>query len=73
MEPITMKQNKAPHSASDAPLPHERDQDHHDVGPDKEGVIEQARQDIESGQLDTDLHGMRGLDQIKNPGRHQRP
>jgi hypothetical protein len=73
MEPITMKKNKAPHSASEAPLPHERDQDHHDVGPDKEGVIEQARQDIESGQMDTDLRGMRGLDQIKKPGRHQRP
>ena len=73
MEPITMKKNKAPHSASEAPLPHERYQDHHDVGPDKEGVIEQARQDIESGQMDTDLRGMRGLDQIKKPGRHQRP
>lgn len=68
-----MKQNKAPHSASEARLPHERDQDHHDVGPDQEGVIEQARQDIESGQQDTDLRGMRGLDQIKKPGRGQRP
>ncbi len=73
MEQTTMKKNKAPHSASEAPLPHERDQDHHDVAPDPDGVIEQARRDIESGQMDTDLHGMRGLDQIKKPGRPERP
>lgn len=68
-----MKNNKAPHSASDAPLPHERQENHHDVGPDKEGVIEQARQDIESGQQDTDLRGTPGLDQIKKPRRDARP
>ena len=68
-----MKNNKAPHSASDAPLPHERQENHHDVGPDKEGVIEQARQDIESGQQDTDLRGTPGLDQIKKPRRDPRP
>lgn len=68
-----MKKSKSPHSASEAPLPHERDQSHHDVGPDQQGVIEQARRDIESGQQDTDLRGMRGLDQIKKPRRPERP
>jgi hypothetical protein len=43
-------------------LPHERDEssDSQEGGP--RGVIEKARVDIESGQQDTDMHGIHGLE-----------
>ncbi|QEI05324.1 hypothetical protein FXN63_05315 [Pigmentiphaga aceris] len=47
----------------DPRLPHERDQSHDDVGHEPREVMKQAQKDIESGQVDTDLHGMRGVEE----------
>jgi hypothetical protein len=46
-------------------LPHERDESHDDVGHEPREVMKQAQKDIESGQVDTDLHGMRGLEEAQ--------
>lgn len=47
------------------PLPHERDQTTEDQQSPVRPEIEQAKDDIESGKKDTDLHGIGGLDRIK--------
>jgi hypothetical protein len=49
-------------------LPHERDEspDGHNKAP--RGVMKQAADDIEQGLVDTDLHGMRGIEQAAQPG-----
>lgn len=49
----------------DPRLPHERDQSHDEVGTEPREVIRQAQKDIESGQVDTDLHGMRGVEEAQ--------
>ncbi|MEO5770982.1 MAG: hypothetical protein ABIQ29_02820 [Burkholderiaceae bacterium] len=64
----TLPQREAPTSTTaplPLPLPHERDET---SGPDgtgsgePSGVMEQARKDIESGQVDTDMRNASGLD-----------
>jgi hypothetical protein len=47
-------------------LPHEQDESSDSQGGGPRPVMEQARRDIESGQQDTDLHGIPGLEK---PGR----
>ncbi|MES2152324.1 MAG: hypothetical protein V4508_21295 [Pseudomonadota bacterium] len=44
------------------PLPHERDEtpEHGDQAP--RGVMQQAADDLEQGLVDTDLHGIRGVE-----------
>lgn len=44
------------------PMPHERDESAGDSGMQPRPVIEQARRDLESGQVDTDLRSTPGLD-----------
>lgn len=44
------------------PLPHERDESVGDSGMQARPVMEQARRDLEAGQVDTDLRGTPGLD-----------
>ncbi|BAL95989.1 hypothetical protein [Rubrivivax gelatinosus] len=44
------------------PLPHERDESAGDSGMTPRPVMEQARRDLASGQVDTDLRGTPGLD-----------
>lgn len=50
---------------ADPRLPHERDQSHDEVGHEPREVMKQAQKDIESGQVDTDLHGMRGVEEAQ--------
>jgi len=57
---VTRQQDDLGHA--DPRLPHERDQSHDEVGHEPREVMKQAHKDIESGQVDTDLHGMRGLE-----------
>jgi hypothetical protein len=47
-------------------LPHERDESPEGADKVPHGIMKQAASDIEQGLVDTDLHGMRGLDQV-NP------
>ena len=49
-------------AVADLPLPHERDQALQAVNPEPQPLIEQARRDIEAGQVDTDLRATPGLD-----------
>ena len=59
----TAKKKAAPPRGDELLLPHERDQDPTDAtAPQPDPLIEQARRDIESGQVDTDLHNTPGLD-----------
>lgn len=50
-------------------LPHERDQspDAQSIQPKK--VMQQAKADLDAGQVDTDMHGERGVEKVsgKNP------
>lgn len=48
-------------------LPHERDEapEGQDLKP--RGIMKQAAQDLEQGLVDTDLHGMRGVEQAVTP------
>ena len=62
----TLPEREAPASnTTPLPLPHERDET---SGPEGTGggapseVMEQARKDIESGQVDTDMRNTAGLD-----------
>ena len=57
-------------------LPHERDEspDGHDKEP--RGIMQQAASDLEQGLVDTDLHGMRGIEQAvapEGPGGQAKP
>lgn len=47
---------------SEPRLPHEHDESSDSQGGGPRAVMEQARRDIESGQQDTDCHGMPGLE-----------
>jgi hypothetical protein len=49
-------------------LPHERDEAPEGHSPQQRSVMHQAASDIEQGLVDTDLHGVRGLDQLKPAG-----
>ena len=53
---------KAPASASGMPLPHERDQSTGHVAAAPDGVMAQAKRDIDAGMVDTDMHAAPGLD-----------
>lgn len=46
----------------DLPLPHERDESIGATSTEPEAVIEQARRDLDAGQVDTDLRSTPGLD-----------
>ncbi|MBK1711322.1 hypothetical protein [Rubrivivax gelatinosus] len=54
--------NDASDDGSGLPLPHERDEAPDAPGGKPRPVIEQARRDIESGQVDTDMRSSAGLD-----------
>jgi hypothetical protein len=47
---------------ADLPMPHERDESHGATDRTPDPVIEQARRDIVSGQVDTDMRATPGLD-----------
>ncbi|MDT8999481.1 hypothetical protein RQP53_09405 [Paucibacter sp. APW11] len=53
---------KAPLSAPDLPLPHERDESTEPVLASPDPVIVQAKRDIDAGQVDTDMRATPGLD-----------
>jgi hypothetical protein len=48
-------------------LPHERDESPDDLGSQPRGVMKQAADDLEQGLVDTDLHGMRGVEASVSP------
>lgn len=54
-------------------LPHERDESPEGHPPAARSVIKQAASDIEQGLVDTDLHGVRGVEKVqpKAPGKAQ--
>lgn len=49
-------------SDADAPLPHERDESTRSTSPEPAPVMRRAYEDLEAGQVDTDMHGTPGLD-----------
>lgn len=53
---------------SDAALPSERDTAPEADAPHPRKKMQQAAQDLKQGQVDTDQHGERGIDQAENPG-----
>lgn len=53
---------KAPSSATGLPMPHERDQSTGAVAAAPDGVIAQAKRDIDAGMVDTDMRATPGLD-----------
>jgi hypothetical protein len=56
------------HSDGAKRLPHERDESPDGHPPKQRSVMHQAASDIEQGLVDTDLHGVRGLEKIKPEG-----
>lgn len=48
--------------APDVPLPHERDESLGATAARPDPVVEQAKRDLDAGQVDTDLHGTPGAD-----------
>lgn len=52
-------------------LPHERDESPEGHEPKTRSVIQQAASDLEQGLVDTDLHGIRGVEKVqpKAPGK----
>ena len=53
-----------PESGSQERLPHERDQNLEEQRSEPRSNVEQAARDIESGQLDTDLHHTPGVERV---------
>jgi len=53
-----------PESGSQERLPHERDQNLEEQRSEPRSNVEQAARDIESGQLDTDLHNTPGVERV---------
>ena len=51
-------------------LPHERDETTEQPPHHPRTIIEQANSDLERGLVDTDLHGVRGVDQVKPTAPH---
>lgn len=45
-------------------LPHERDESPEGKDQPPRGVMQQAADDLEQGLVDTDLHGIRGVEQV---------
>jgi hypothetical protein len=52
----------ATQSKDDLPMPHERDQGLGQVAREPDPVIDQARKDLDAGQVDTDMRATPGLD-----------
>ncbi|MRV73497.1 hypothetical protein GJ700_17430 [Duganella sp. FT92W] len=54
-------------------LPHERDESPDGQPPKPRSVIQQAASDLEQGLVDTDMHGVRGVEKVqpKTPGEAQ--
>eukprot|EP01041_Mallomonas_annulata_P021487 gene21486-biopygen14617 len=54
-------------------LPHERDEAPEGHPPKAHSVIQQAASDLEQGLVDTDLHGVRGVEKVqpRAPGKAQ--
>lgn len=48
-------------------LPHERDEAPNGLDVEPRGVMKQAAEDLEQGLVDTDLHGVRGIEQAVTP------
>lgn len=48
-------------------MPHERDESPKSQVTAPRKIMEQAHRDIESGQVDTDLRGTRGIESVKKP------
>ena len=57
---------------TDAALPSERDTTPEPDAPHPRKKMQQAAQDLQHGQVDTDRHGERGIDQAVNPGNAAR-
>lgn len=53
---------KAPRSAPGLPLPHERDESSNPAAVATDPVIAQAKRDIDTGMVDTDMRATAGLD-----------
>jgi hypothetical protein len=51
-------------------LPHERDETTEKTPPRPRTIMEQAASDLEHGLVDTDLHGERGVEQVKPTPPH---
>ncbi|MES2129770.1 MAG: hypothetical protein V4463_21060 [Pseudomonadota bacterium] len=49
------------------PLPHERDESTAGKAPLPRGVMQQAQDDLDQGLVDTDLHGIRGIEEANTP------
>lgn len=56
------RRTRAPGSAPDLPLPHERDESPDPVAVPPDPVIAQAKRDIDAGLVDTDMRATAGLD-----------
>jgi len=54
-------------------LPHERDESPEGHPPKARSIIRQAASDLEQGLVDTDLHGIRGVEKVqpRAPGKAQ--
>jgi hypothetical protein len=69
--PSRSSSTDAKHEGPDPSLPHERDQtgnkgENKGVQPGSRNIIQQAHDDIESGQQDTDMHNQRTLEDVGN-------
>ncbi|MFN3629962.1 MAG: hypothetical protein ACK4XK_07890 [Casimicrobiaceae bacterium] len=60
--PHSPRRTKAPRSSAGLPLPHERDESPNAVAVEPDPLMVQARRDLESGQVDTDMRATPGLD-----------
>lgn len=49
-------------------LPHERDESPEGMDTEPRGVMKQAADDLAQGLVDTDLHGMRGIEEAVDTG-----
>ena len=50
-------------------LPHERDESPDGIDTEPRGVMKQAADDLAQGLVDTDLHGMRGIEDAVDAGQ----
>jgi len=73
----SQKEGGSDPAASNAPLPNERDATHEPgPAPTREGlrdIMQQAHDDIESGQQDTDLYSQPGLEKPGPEGHRKDP
>jgi hypothetical protein len=76
MQDRTLKQHEIntqqPYRKGATPrMPHERDESHESQDDEVRGVIKQAYDDLQNGQVDTDLRETGGVDEVVNqrPGK----